>query len=197
MTNKIQSAVLGDAGEHLVLSKLLLQGFIAGLAPTNTKDFDLIITSRDGKLSAPIQVKTTMREPHWRMDKKHEVMIENLIYCFVRINETDHDPEVFVIDAKTVAHVLKKSHQIWLKLPYVNVRKNSKDDAFKEKIDQPMRLLLTDYNKISGLKTIKNNLKKEDKDLSFYLSNSDIKFLEKYPEGWMNRFKNNWKILNR
>ena len=108
MTNKIQSAVLGDAGEHLVLSKLLLQGFIAGLAPTNTKDFDLIITSRDGKLSAPIQVKTTMREPHWRMDKKHEVMIENLIYCFVRINETDHDPEVFVIDAKTVAHVLKK-----------------------------------------------------------------------------------------
>ena len=79
----------------------------------------------------------------------------------------------------------------------MNVRKNSKDDAFKEKIDQPMRLLLTDYNKISGLKTIKNNPKKEDKDLSFYLSNSDIKFLEKYPEGWMNRFKNNWKILNR
>ena len=41
------NAVVGAAGENLVLSHLLRLNYIAGLAPYNTKDYDLIILSED------------------------------------------------------------------------------------------------------------------------------------------------------
>ena len=192
---KIQSNVLGDAGEHIVLSQLLLQGFIAGFAPTNTKDFDLINSKSDGKFLAPIQVKTTMKL-QWRMDKKNEVVIDRLIYCFVRINlsdDGDHNSEIFLIDAKTVSKVLTKSHQISLKYPKVN--KNQKTGKIEKKIDQNMRVLCPDYNKLSGLTKTKKNLLKEGKDLTKYLSESDMDFLVEYSEGWMKPFRNNWDLL--
>ena len=53
MTKKIQNSVLGTSGEYLVLSKLLLKGYVAGLAPDFTKDFDIVVVSTDGKHSAP------------------------------------------------------------------------------------------------------------------------------------------------
>ena len=195
MTQKVQSAVLGDAGEHLVLSKLLLQGFIAGLAPTNTKDFDLIITSQDGEFVAPIQVKTTMQKSQWRMDKKHETVINSLIYCFVRIDKTNHNPEVFIIDAKTVSYVLKRSHQIWLTLPSIN--KDPQTGNLKAKSDQDMRVLLTDYNKLSGLTTNKTNLEKEGKELTTILSYEQLSFLQKYSDGWMEPYRNNWSLISK
>ena len=40
---KVQSAVIGSAGEHLVISLLLRRNFIAGLAPQNTEDFDIVV----------------------------------------------------------------------------------------------------------------------------------------------------------
>ena len=58
-TDKIQSAVLGASGEHLILSQLLRLNFVAGKAPDNTKDYDLIVLNKDGTTSSPIQVKTS------------------------------------------------------------------------------------------------------------------------------------------
>ena len=185
---KIPSAVLGASGESLVLSKLLLNGFIAGKAPEFTKDFDLVVVSDDGIHSAPIQVKTTTTRHQWLMSKKHEKVIENLIFCFVRISEQTKEEKIYLLDAQTVSHVLRKSHQIWLKIP---AQKNT------EKNNTNMRVLLSDYNKLSGLPTTIRNLQSEEKDLSEYLSKTEIDFLSEYSEGWMEKYEGDWALIKR
>ena len=195
MPDKISSAVLGAAGEHLVLSKLLLRGFIAGFAPTNTKDFDLILTTEGGEHSAPIQVKTTKTINQWGMSKMHEKAIVNLVYCFVRIEPQCHETEIFIMEAEIVSHVLSKSHKIWWKLP--SVQKDHKTGLLKEKTDSDMRVLLRDYNKLSGLTSIKKNLEKQNRDLSVYLSGSDCKFLDEFSDGWMEKYRDNWGLLRK
>ena len=55
-----QTSSIGSSGEHLVLSQLLKMNFVAGLAPENTKDYDLIVLNREGNISFPIQVKTAL-----------------------------------------------------------------------------------------------------------------------------------------
>ena len=54
------NASIGACGEHLVLSHLLKLDFIAGLAPYNTKDYDLIVSSSDSSKQINIQVKTAL-----------------------------------------------------------------------------------------------------------------------------------------
>ena len=182
--NKIQSSVLGTSGEYLVLSKLLLKGFVAGLAPEFTKDFDIVVVSKDGKHSAPIQVKTTTSSDMWRMDRKHE--IENLIYCLVKIDEKTHETEFFIIDSKIVSFALTISHKIWLKLP--SVRKDIKNDS-------KMRVIKRDYKKLSPIPTIQRKLRENNKDLSEYLSEGELNFLSNYSEGWMEKYKNAWDTI--
>jgi len=58
-----------------------------------------------------------------------------------------------------------------------------------------VRVLLPDYNKLSGLTKTKKKLVKEGKDLTKYLSESDMDFLVEYSEGWMKPFRNNWDLL--
>ena len=184
--NKIQSSVLGTSGEYLVLSKLLLKGFVAGLAPEFTKDFDIVVVSKDGKHSAPIQVKTTTSSDMWRMDRKHESEIENLIYCFVKIDEQTHETEFFIIDSKTVSYALSMSHKIWLKLP--SVRKDVKTDS-------KMRVLKRDYKKLSPIPTVLRKLREGDKDLSEFLSERELNFLSNFSEGWMENYRNAWDTI--
>jgi hypothetical protein len=94
--NSPQSAILGASGEYLVLSHLLRLNFVAGKAPENTKDYDLIVLNRDGTSSSPIQVKTTFKEMHWLLQEKHEKPIKNLIFCFVYMSKDSHKNEIFI-----------------------------------------------------------------------------------------------------
>ena len=96
--NSPQSAVLGASGEYLILSNLLRLNFVAGKAPDNTKDYDLIVLNKSGTSSSPIQVKTTFKEMHWILNVKHEKAIKNLIFCFVYMSKTSHESEIFVIN---------------------------------------------------------------------------------------------------
>ena len=180
--------MLGASGESLVLSKLLLNGFIAGKAPEFTKDFDLIVVSEDGKHSAPIQVKTTTYTHQWLMNKKHEQFIENLIFCFVWISKDKNEEKIFLLDSQTVAHALRVSHKIWEKIPGLKKVKNKATG---------MRVLLTDYNKLSGLPTTLKALQKEGKYLSEYLSEEDMRFLSEHSQGWLEKYENDWTIIKR
>ena len=99
MKTQKQSAVIGAAGEHLVLSNLLRLNYIAGKAPDNTKDYDLVVLNSDGTTSFPIQVKTTIdKKKSWILSEKHEKPIKNLIYCFVYIESKSSFSEIFVIE---------------------------------------------------------------------------------------------------
>tara|TARA_Y100001970_G_C14129653_1_gene800949 strand:- start:409 stop:993 length:585 start_codon:yes stop_codon:yes gene_type:complete len=188
MKKKIQPAVLGASGEYLVLSKLLLQGFVAGKAPDNTADYDLLASTKDGKNLSPIQVKTTRTTNQWRMSEKHEKIIPKLIYCFVNL-KTEDRPCFYVIDSKTVSTILIRSHKIWKKYPRIDGQK-------KEDKKNSMRVILKDYNKLSGLSSISKELSKKNETLSKYLSQSDLNFLSEYSEGWIDKYENNWGKLN-
>jgi len=116
------TAVIGAAGEHLVLSRLLSRGILAAKAPDGTSTVDLVVhqAGHDGALSIAValQIKTRTRggDGGWHMGQKHEDRAEPwLYYCFV-----DFEPEspvVYVIPSAKVAEVVRDSHAAWLAIP--------------------------------------------------------------------------------
>ena len=177
--NRPQSAVLGASGEYLVLSHLLRLNFIAGKAPDNIKDYDLIVHNKDGTSSSPIQVKTTFKKDAWILKKKHEEPIKNLVFCFVYMSKDSDKSEIFVIDSKTVSNFVKTGHKIWLKLPGLKGQKHN---------DTKMRQLSRDPFK---------NVVRKTKNYKEYLTKEEIKFLEEYSSGWMDKYKDAWHLINK
>lgn len=118
MPHKIDTALTGAAGEHLVLSRLLSRGVLAALAPRGARKADVLVNFLDGRSPALIQVKSRQSgsDGGWHMSEKHETQTEeDLFFCFVNFEPTS--PTVHVIPAAVVAEVIKKDHQIWLDTP--------------------------------------------------------------------------------
>lgn len=119
----VDHAVIGAAGEHLVLSRLLSRGILAAKAPDGTALVDLVVhqTQPGGELSIPvaIQVKTRLRgggDGGWHMQKKHEDHTEPwLFYAFVDF--ALESPVVYVIPSSKVAQVVRDQHATWLARP--------------------------------------------------------------------------------
>jgi len=171
-----QSSVIGAAGEHLVLSNLLRLNFVAGQAPYNTKDYDLVVLNKNGTSSSPIQVKTALNKDGWVMKKKDETPIKNLIFCFVYLEINSSKTEIYIIDSKTVSEVLRFSHKIWLKVPGLKGRKHN---------DNNMRVLSRNNAVIVG----------KVKNFEEYLNTDEIEFLANYSEGWLNKYKDGWNLI--
>ena len=183
------SASIGACGEHLVLAHLLKLNFIVGLAPYNTKDYDLIVSSADGSKQVNIQVKTELysSEPsdfsklNWMLKSKNEEVRPNLIFSFVHLNQESNLYKVFNIPSREVSDYIKNAHKIWLKLP------GPKESVHKS---TPLRIMHVDaYNYIT---TKWNRDKLED-----YLGNDEIKFLKDHSLGWMDKYEDDWNILER
>ncbi len=182
------NAVVGAAGENLVLSHLLRLNYIAGLAPYNTKDYDLIILSEDETVAKSIQVKTALftdeirtTDYKWILNKKHETDINNLIFCFVSMSTKSSDNKIYVMDSKKVSEVTKMSHRIYLKLPGVKGQTHN---------ESSMRIMSSNY---LSLVTNKKNVNKIEE----YLDNNELDFLEKHSEGWLEEYLDNWDILDK
>ena len=115
---KTDSNLIGAAGEHLVLSRLLAKGFLAAQAPRGTRKVDVLVNFLDGTEPCLIQVKSRSvgNDGGWHMSAKHEEMTESdLFYCFVDF-QVEH-PRVFVIPATVVAAVLKQDNELWMSTP--------------------------------------------------------------------------------
>ncbi len=56
--NKVSSAIVGDGGEHYVLSQLLRRGWIAALAPDGAPNMDILVTDENNQRLCAIQVNT-------------------------------------------------------------------------------------------------------------------------------------------
>ena len=114
---KKQQNLIGAAGEHLVLSRLLQREIPSALSPFNTYKADIFVNSLDGKDAAYIQVKTTTsKKQAWKVsekDMKHQDM--NMFYCFVELNSSPQ--KVYVIPARKVSEVLTESHRVYMRTP--------------------------------------------------------------------------------
>lgn len=115
-------SVIGAAGEHLVLSRLLARGILATKAPDGTKAVDLLVhqVGPNGELAGAlaIQVKTRTRGANkgWHMSQKHEAQKESWLY-FAFVDFEPETPIVYIIPSAKVAKVVEASHLAWLKRP--------------------------------------------------------------------------------
>ena len=119
-------AFIRSAGEHYVLARIAKELAIpAGLAPENTKDIDILAIHPSCESPIRIQVKTRTEgkatDEGWMMSKKHEdITDKDLFYVFVTLPTkwTDQEqPQTYIMPAKKVAEILKKTHQDWLRTP--------------------------------------------------------------------------------
>jgi hypothetical protein len=69
-----QKTLIGPAGEHFVLFRLLQEGSLAALAPSGAEKVDILVLSTNERIAATIQVKTTVSGVNrgWPMNVKHE-----------------------------------------------------------------------------------------------------------------------------
>ena len=122
--------LVGAAGEHLVLSRLLAKGILASQAPRGARKADILVNPLDGGRRVLIQVKTTSgsrTRVGWHMNVKHESITDSdLFYCFVNLGEDN--PQVYVIPAKVVAKVIKSGHETWLSTPGSKGQKHNETD---------------------------------------------------------------------
>jgi hypothetical protein len=125
---KIQTQLVGAAGEHLVLSRLLSRGILAAQAPQGTRKADIIVHPLDGGTPWLIQVKTRLKGTTgggWKLDDKHmEEKSPNLMYCFVDLQSLPE--KVYVVPSKKVAQVLVEADKEWMRKPMRDGSKRSK-----------------------------------------------------------------------
>ena len=114
---KRDKAIVGAAGEHLVMSRLLNRGRLAALAPSRVEKVDILVNHLDGKASCLIQVKTRTgldANAGWPLSEKNETIDDaDIFYCFVALG--DIESHVYVIPAAQVAKVVRESHATWLR----------------------------------------------------------------------------------
>jgi hypothetical protein len=131
-------SLVGAAGEHLVLSRLLSRDLLASQAPRGTRKADVLVNPLDGGKPRLIQVKTRTADGGalgWHMGLKHESISEkDLFYTFVNLELIN--PSVYVIPSRIVAKVVRESHAEWLATPGKNGRKHN---------DSEMRRIKNDY----------------------------------------------------
>ena len=111
--------LVGAAGEHLVLSRLLNLGYLAAQAPRGTRKVDVLVNHLENNPPCLIQVKTRTgldADSGWHMGVKHEEMNDpDMFYCFVALGEIESN--VYVVPAEKVAKVVTESHSTWLNTP--------------------------------------------------------------------------------
>ena len=127
---KSDKNLIGAAGEHLVLSRLLSKEILAAPAPRGTRKADILVMPLEVGEPRLIQVKTQSGpEPRktWMMGKKHEEETDdNFFYCFVDMN--NEFSKVYVIPSVKVATVIREDYETWLKTPGKNGREHKATD---------------------------------------------------------------------
>ena len=108
------STVLGAAGEHYVMCKLLRRGLIAALAPIGVPNCDIVVTDDIGDRLCAIQVKTRVdkgSDGGWHMSKKHEGIVSaTLFYAFVNFGKSLSYPSIcHLVPSEVVADVIGRA----------------------------------------------------------------------------------------
>lgn len=105
-TSQDQKIKLGEAGELLVISRLLSAGLIAGQLPRGYKSDDLYVERGDDVIH--IQVKTRVGPLSWPIGEV--VSKPNRFYGFVHLSSLEFDqlaqPVVYLVPSKVVARAV-------------------------------------------------------------------------------------------
>ena len=117
MKEKLESTLVGVAGEYFVAGELTIRGFLASITLRNSRGIDIIASNADGSNSVSIQVKTNSDGKNkWILDKKsEEYYSDNHYYVFVALQGLGQRPSFYIVPSKVVAEYTSTSHSEWLK----------------------------------------------------------------------------------
>ncbi|MCJ7812648.1 aspartate ammonia-lyase [bacterium] len=117
MEKKLESTLVGVAGEYLVAGELSLRGYIASITLRNSRGIDIIASNTDASKSVSIQVNTNSDgNKSWILNNKSEKYFsENHYYVFVALGDISERPCYHIVPSKIVAEYTSTSHANWLK----------------------------------------------------------------------------------
>ena len=110
---------IGVAGEYFVMAELTRRGYVASPTSKNTKAIDLLVSDKNGKQLAAIQVKTcdNPKQQKWKMSKSVEQNdAANLYYVFVNMNG-GAEPSYYVVPSRYVAYRVWQDYDEWINTP--------------------------------------------------------------------------------
>ena len=117
MGKKLESTLVGVAGEYLVAGELTLRGYIASITLRNSRGIDIIASTSDGSKSVSIQVKTNSSgKKSWMLNKKSETYFSNNhFYVLVALGKLNERSDFYIVPSKIVADHVSSNHANWLK----------------------------------------------------------------------------------
>jgi len=101
---RVNKALVGEAGEHLVLSRLLQGGFVASQSPRGHKSYDIIIAR-----GPVISVKATQTGPRIGWFVGHPTPSPDLFYALVDFNE--NPAVVYVVPSDVVSEKVRSEEK--------------------------------------------------------------------------------------
>lgn len=180
MPEKIDSVIIGNAGEHYIMCQLLRRGWVAALAPTGVPNMDIIVTDKDSRKLCSISVKTRRDiggDKGWHMGAKHErISAPDLFYCFIDFGKGPTDAaRCYVVPSNVVSEVIAVSHKAWHRQP------GKRGQALKAETN--MRRLLPDYSHLATPALQQNEPAIFDQVVA------------KYGPGWLDQYLEGWQRL--
>jgi hypothetical protein len=132
--------LIAAAGEYLVTGELLRRGWIAGLTPRGTADFDVVAIKKEWSIRVRVKTKTVNSKLfRWnRVDGKafREPLGED-DFCILVELASEHDiPEYFITRTRDVQKKLNDNFDKWLKAkpgrdrnnPVIGIVRGRKED---------------------------------------------------------------------
>jgi len=94
----------GIAGVHWVVSKLSMRGMVAMPTIRNTAGIDILVSSKDGKKMAFLQVKASANKVKFWPTPKHDKILDgkNCYYVFLRYIESEENFQAFMVSGAEV-----------------------------------------------------------------------------------------------
>ena len=134
----ISNALIGIVGVHWVVSKLSMRGMVAMPTMRNTGGIDILVSSKDGKKMASLQVKASAKKVKFWPTPKHDKVIDGkgCYYVFLRYVETKEDFEAFLVSGGEVKKQVTENAEYYKskgrkEFPYFEVYKE--DEAVYRK----------------------------------------------------------------
>ena len=146
MGDKIDTGLVGVAGEYFVAGELSRRGVIASITLRNTAGVDIIASKANGEKSISIQVKTNSEgKCAWILNKKAEdFATPKHYYVFVSLKGLGVRPDFYVVPSEVVADYVSSSHAEWLSKPKKNGE--ARKDTSMRKFEDPKGDYLEKWN---------------------------------------------------
>jgi len=115
--NKIQKQNIGNAGEYYIAARLSALNFVATITLGRAEKYDILALSPSGR-AIKLSVKTAYKETAkaFPLSAKDEDGASNdFYYAFVRLNQFNKEPDLWIIPSKVVAPLIKRSQKIWMR----------------------------------------------------------------------------------